>query len=128
MDSKTFTDELPTYVGGIRLGGANATWPLAKLSLSDQGIEAGLRGPIRLWRFTLPVPFSGAFRVSMRWTDIKQVAPVQGRIPGNPGVAFHGNQRLVFWCFGTTRDQVLSDVRRLAPTSLLISEQTERIF
>jgi hypothetical protein len=113
-----------TYVGGVRLGAANVTWPLVRLTLDLRGIEAGLRGPLALGRVKLPMPFSNAFRVSLTWAEIERIAPAQGMT--SAGVAFHyrHGHRMVFWSSAATRKQILGSAWKFAPASLVISDQS----
>ncbi|HWF26582.1 MAG TPA: hypothetical protein VG275_14090 [Solirubrobacteraceae bacterium] len=74
--------------------------------ITDLGITVAVRG---FSRFPRP-------SVSLSWDELERVEPVRGAIPvpGNVGIAFHGDRRLVFWCSKKDRNRILEDTRRRA--------------
>ena len=95
-----------SYVGGMRgPEGANATWPLARLTIdSDRGVTVALR-----WRRPR---FPGLEPVRYEWNQIDRAEKVRAPIPFSPGVRFVGRNgaSVVFWTWQP--DAVLGRLRR----------------
>lgn len=79
------------FTGGLRtMGGFNATWPFARLVLTDQGLT------LRLFGFV---------HARSGWVGVAAAQRVVGGMLGSPGVrvVFTDGRRLVFWCFNPRR-------------------------
>jgi hypothetical protein len=85
-----------SFIGGMRTFIFNATWPLAGLTLSDDGLTLRLAG----------------FAYTRRtWSEVGSVQPVIGGLLGSRGIriTFADGRRVVFWTF--TIDAVLAAFR-----------------
>jgi hypothetical protein len=82
------------FIGGIRCGGRNASWPLAAVTISDDGtVTVGLRGRLQrvLYGRWLPTTV-------YRLTDSPEAENVRGGLLGSHGIRVHADGRqVVFW-------------------------------
>jgi hypothetical protein len=85
--------KVESFIGGMRGPyGANATWPLARLSLdASEGLT------VRLRRGLPRLP--GLEPVRYHWADIDHAEKIRGWLPGSPGVRLvgHNGGTVVFW-------------------------------
>ena len=74
------------FTGGMRTTGFNATWPLARLTLTDKG-------------FTLRLV--GLALVQSDWAQTVSAERVVGGLMGSPGVrlTLKDGRKFVFWSF-----------------------------
>lgn len=73
------------FTGGLRTPGFNATWPFARLVLTDESLT------LRLFGFV---------HTHSAWADVATVERIVGGMLGSPGVrvVLTDGRRLVFWC------------------------------
>src|SRR6266851_6807842 len=81
------------FTGGLRTPGFNATWPFARLTLTDDGMTLRLFGLVHTRR---------------DWSIVQSVQRVVGGMLGSPGVRIilADGRRIVFWTFSV--DAVLA--------------------
>ncbi|SRR5713101_9309131 len=74
------------FTGGVRRAGFNATWPFARLTLTDDGMKLRLLGFMHTRR---------------DWSGVQSAQRVVGGLMGSPGVriTLADGQRIVFWTF-----------------------------
>jgi hypothetical protein len=74
------------FTGGMRTTGFNATWPLARLTLTDKGLTLRL---------------VGLALVRSDWAEVVSAERVVGGLMGSPGVrlTLMDGRRFVFWSF-----------------------------
>ena len=80
-----------SFLGGMRLGGYNATWPLVRLNLYPAGLR--MEPPVRFLRFLVPT-------WEARYDELIEVQAV-GKIPlFSTGIRFRltsTNQWIIYW-------------------------------
>lgn len=78
------------FTGGLRTVGFNATWPFARLVLTDEGMTLRLLGFVH---------------TRSEWAGVAAVERVVGGMLASPGVRvlLTDGRRFVFWCFNPTR-------------------------
>lgn len=74
------------FTGGMRTTGFNATWPLARLTLTDKGLTLRL---------------VGLALMQSDWAEVVSAERVVGGLMGSPGVRLTlvDGRRFVFWSF-----------------------------
>jgi hypothetical protein len=74
------------FTGGMRTNWLNATWPLARLTLTDKGLTLRL---------------VGLALVQFDWAELVSAERVVGGLMGSPGVrlTLMDGRRFVFWSF-----------------------------
>jgi hypothetical protein len=75
------------FTGGLRTpGGFNATWPFARLTLTDDGMTMRLLG---------------ITHTRSDWSGVANAQRVVGGLMGSPGIriTLTGGKQLVFWTF-----------------------------
>ena len=95
-----------SFIGGMRgAHGANATWPLARLTAHpSEGVTVRLRRGFS-W-------FPGLKPVRYRWPEVDYVEQIRGGLGGSTGVRLvgHDGRRVVFWTWRP--DHVLRALER----------------
>ena len=86
---------LRRFIGGMRSGGRNASWPLAVMTITNDGtVTVGLRGRVQdaLYGRWLPTTI---YRV----TDSPEAENVRGALLGSGGIRLRadGQRTVVFW-------------------------------
>jgi hypothetical protein len=103
--------EKQTYIGGARfagvaLGRSRASWPLARLTLNDDGIRVGLRAPFRFLHRDVRIP----------WGEVERIE--RYGFTGQRGIRFLTGKRLdrrdgvVFWCTPKDFPEVVASIER----------------
>lgn len=102
------------FVGGMRWGGFNASWPLAELLVTEEGVRVQLR-PRCLRRLLAPLVPSAW----MPWDAIAGVERVSGALMHSKGIRFirsgEEQRRLVFWCTRTRQEQIMNALTLTTP-------------
>ena len=87
------------FIGGMRGPyGANATWPLARLTANaSEGVAVSLRWGLGWLPGLRPVRF--------RWSEVACAEEIRGWMGGSPGVRLlgHDGRRVVFWTWHPER-------------------------
>jgi hypothetical protein len=120
-----------TYIGGLRWRvwgwmAPNATWPLVKLILRQDGVtlEPHWRG----------LRFLGIPTVQADWGEVESVERIRGALMGSPEISFVvKGQRFVFWSGDALRrrddaEEILRQVAQYAPEKVMTRDQPKRVL
>lgn len=97
------TCERCRFVGGLRLENGIASWPLAEMVASSEGVTVQLR-----WRLLRAV-FSPRFAaVFISWDQLNRPGLVRGISPGSRGIQLttSNGAKLIFWCYPRTAESI----------------------
>src|SRR6266516_1669080 len=92
------------YVGGLRRGSTNWTWPFAELTVTREGIhlESHLKRPRLVWRVI------GVRTRDFAWEEIQTIDWVYGLLPLSSGIRLKvKGPRLIFWAMTDERAQAV---------------------
>jgi hypothetical protein len=104
------------YIGGVRRGLINATWPLVRLTISQTGIAIEPSS-----RLTAPLlRIFGLSDLRFGWADIEAIRPRRSKLPpwllGN-GISFAADgKELIWWATSTANaDEILIEIASFVP-------------
>jgi len=114
------------YVGGVRWRHINATWPLARLTISPDGL-AIRPSSLRLRRFLILLKFP---ILDVRWTEVDRVEERRGLLPMSFGVSFViGGKDLIWWCRKSDiSDALIRDISLYIPEKIVHRERRRVAF
>jgi hypothetical protein len=114
------------YVGGVRWRHINATWPLARLAVSPEGLTVGPSSiTFRRLLLLLRVPI-----LDLSWAEVDSVEEVRGGMPMSSGVSFiiHG-KKLIWWCKSSgTAKALIEEVSRYVPEKVVRHARRKLVF
>jgi hypothetical protein len=117
-----------SWARGLAIGrSGHAQRPFGRLWIDRQGVEVTFRGVFG--RVANP-HFSRSGKNRISWQQVEKVQAARGLlpIPGNVGVRFYGDRRLVFWCSPTARTEILQAAQRFAPSTVHIDTDAKYVF
>jgi hypothetical protein len=111
-----------TFVGGLRWGRFNATWPLANLTVGPDGIKIR---PSRRLLGGLGVP-----TLDFRWAVIDRVEAVRGVLPFSFGIEIDNpRKRLIWWSLSAeASEEILAAIATGAPEKLAETAKRRVVF